>query len=312
MNKNYEEFSSIMKKYGYIKGFDDLDIKLDDYKVLHYLEKNLNSSYTFEKINTDRLKVETISRIDKYFSLKNVRAIKDYKKFMDNKKFDSKFINSISEAISPFEIFISYVDAGSEKGCLTSFLLEDEVRKYEKLENIDNNLFVSISLGRDLDLLSITAYAHEIMHTQLNSMYGYTDDFRNKEVLSIFLEMLVAFDLDNTRNLLRGQIAMRCKDLECALSDILIYNIFASDEEYILTYDRLVNASSYITSTFKAMFLFDKYLSFIHNSKKRQMIYTIQDVIDGKIQLEELLAKYNIGDVYETQKLKIIKKVLKR
>lgn len=312
MNKNYEEFSSIMKKYGYIKGFDDLDIKLDDYKVLHYLEKNLNSSYTFEKINTDRLKVETISRIDKYFSLKNVRAIKDYKKFMDNKKFDSKFINSISEAISPFKIFISYTDGGSEKGSLTSFLLEDEVRKYEKLENIDNNLFVSISLGRDLDLLSITAYAHEIMHTQLNSMYGYTDDFRNKEVLSIFLEMLVAFDLDNTRNLLRGQIAMRCKDLECALSDILIYNIFASDEEYILTYDRLVNASSYITSTFKAMFLFDKYLSFIHNSKKRQMIYTIQDVIDGKIQLEELLAKYNIGDVYETQKLKIIKKVLKR
>lgn len=312
MNKNYEEFSSIMKKYGYIKGFDDLDIKLDDYKVLHYLEKNLNSSYTFEKINTDRLKVETISRIDKYFSLKNVRAIKDYKKFMDNKKFDSKFINSISEAISPFKIFISYTDGGSEKGSLTSFLLEDEVRKYDKLENMDNNLFVSISLGRDLDLLSITAYAHEIMHTQLNSMYGYTDDFRNKEVLSIFLEMLVAFDLDNTRNLLRGQIAMRCKDLECALSDILIYNIFASDEEYILTYDRLVNASSYITSTFKAMFLFDKYLSFIHNSKKRQMIYTIQDVIDGKIQLEELLAKYNIGDVYETQKLKIIKKVLKR
>ena len=312
MNKNYEEFSSIMKKYGYIKGFDDLDIKLDDYKVLHYLEKNLNSSYTFEKINTDRLSRETMARVEKYFSLKKVRAVKDYKKFMDNKKFDSKFINSISEAISPFEIFISYVDAGSEKGCLTSFLLEDEVRKYEKLENIDNNLFVSISLGRDLDLLSITAYAHEIMHTQLNSMYGYTDDFRNKEVLSIFLEMLVAFDLDNTRNLLRGQIAMRCKNLECALSDILIYNIFASDEEYILTYDRLVNASSYITSTFKAMFLFDKYLSFIHNSKKRQMIYTIQDVIDGKIQLEELLAKYNIGDVYETQKLKIIKKVLKR
>ena len=60
------------------------------------------------------------------------------------------------------------------------------------------------------------------------------------------------------------------------------------------------------------MFLFDKYLSFIRNSKKRQMIYTIQDVIDGKIQLEELLVKYNIGDVYETQKLKIIKKVLKR
>ena len=312
MNKNYEEFSSIMKKYGYIKGFDDLDIKLDDYKVLHYLEKNLNSSYTFEKINTDRLSRETMARVEKYFCIKKVRAIKDYKKFMDNKKFDSKFINSISEAISPFEIFISYVDAGSEKGCLTSFLLEDEVRKYEKLENIDNNLFVSISLGRDLDLLSITTYAHEIMHTQLNSMYGYTDDFRNKEVLSIFLEMLVALDLDNTRNLLRGQIAMRCKDLECALSDILTYNIFASDEEYILTYDRLVNASSYITSTFKAMFLFDKYLSFIRNSKKRQMIYTIQDVIDGKIQLEELLAKYNIGDVYETQKLKIIKKVLKR
>lgn len=312
MNKNYEEFSSIMKKYGYIKGFDDLDIKLDDYKVLHYLEKNLNSSYTFEKINTDRLKVETISRIDKYFSLKNVRAVKDYKKFMDNKKFDSKFINSISEAISPFEIFISYTDGGSEKGSLTSFLLEDEVRKYDKLENMDNNLFVSISLGCDLDLLSITAYAHEIMHTQLNSMYGYTDDFRNKELLSIFLEMLVALDLDNTRNLLRGQVAMRCKDLEYALRGILTYNIFASDEEYILTYDRLINASSYITSTFKAMFLFDKYLSFIRNSKKRQMIYTIQDVIDGKIQLEELLVKYNIGDVYETQKLKIIKKVLKR
>ena len=312
MNKNYEEFLSNMKKFGYIRGFDDLDIKAEDYKVLDYLENNLDDSYVFEKIDTDRLKVETISRIDKYFSLKNVRAIKDYKKFMDNKKFDSKFINSISEAISPFEIFISYVDAGSEKGSLTSFLLEDEVRKYEKLENMDNNLFVSISLGCDLDLLSITTYAHEIMHTQLNSMYGYTDDFRNKEVLSIFLEMLVALDLDNTRNLLRGQIAMRCKDLECALSDILTYNIFASDEEYILTYDRLINASSYITSTFKAMFLFDKYLSFIRNSKKRQMIYTIQDVIDGKIQLEELLAKYNIGDVYETQKLKIIKKVLKR
>ena len=312
MNKNYEEFLSNMKKFGYIRGFDDLDIKAEDYKVLDYLENNLDDSYVFEKIDTDRLKVETISRIDKYFSLKNVRAIKDYKKFMDNKKFDSKFINSISGVISPFEIFISYVDGGSENGSLTSFLLEDEVREYEKLENMDNNLFVSISLGRDLDLLSITAYAHEIIHTQLNSIYGYTDDFRNKELLSIFLEMLVAFDLDNTRNLLRGQIAMRCKDLEYALRGILTYNIFVSDEEYILTYDRLINASSYITSTFKAMFLFDKYLSFIRNSKKRQMIYTIQDVIDGKIQLEELLAKYNIGDVYETQKLKIIKKVLKR
>lgn len=312
MNKNYEEFLSNMKKFGYIRGFDDLDIKAEDYKVLDYLENNLDDSYVFEKIDTDRLKVETISRIDKYFSLKNVRAVKDYKKFMHSNRMDSKFINSISGVISPFEIFISYVDGGSENGSLTSFLLEDEVREYEKLENMDNNLFVDISLGRDLDLLSITAYAHEIMHTQLNSIYGYTDDFRNKELLSIFLEMLVALDLDNTRNLLRGQIAMRCKDLEYALSNILTYNIFASNEEYILTYDRLINASSYITSTFKAMFLFDKYLSFIRNSKKRQMIYTIQDVIDGKIQLEELLVKYNIGDVYETQKLKIIKKVLKR
>lgn len=312
MNKNYEEFLSNMKKFGYIRGFDDLDIKTEDYKVLDYLENNLDDSYVFEKIDTDRLKVETISRIDKYFSLKNVRAVKDYKKFMHSNRMDSKFINSISGVISPFEIFISYVDGGSENGSLTSFLLEDEVREYEKLENMDNNLFVDISLGRDLDLLSITAYAHEIMHTQLNSIYGYTDDFRNKELLSIFLEMLVALDLDNTRNLLRGQFAMRCKDLEYALRGILTYNIFVSDEEYILTYDRLINASSYITSTFKAMFLFDKYLSFIRNSKKRQMIYTIQDVIDGKIQLEELLAKYNIGDVYETPKLKIIKKVLKR
>lgn len=312
MNKNYEEFSSTMKKYGYIKGFDDLDIKLDDYKVLRYLKNNLNSSYVFEKIDTDRLSRETMARVEKYFCIKKVRAVKDYKKFMNSNRVDSKFINSISGVISPFEIFISYVDGGSEKGNLTFFLFGDEVREYEKLENMDNNLFVDISLGRDLDLLSITAYAHEIMHTQLSSMYGYTDDFRNKEVLSIFLEMLVALDLDNTRNLLRGQIATRCKDLERALSDILAYNVFASDEEYIFMYDRLVNASSYITSTFKAMFLFDKYLGFIRSSKRRQMIYTIQDVIDGKIQLEELLAKYNIGDEYETQKLKIIKKVLKR
>lgn len=67
-----------------------------------------------------------------------------------------------------------------------------------------------------------------------------------------------------------------------------------------------VRYSSYVNSISKAMELFDNYIN-ASCFYKRKIIYGVQDVLDGKITIEELLEQNKIGKT-PGKRLEIVKK----
>ena len=75
-----------------------------------------------------------------------------------------------------------------------------------------------------------------------------------------------------------------------------------NDEKYIF----LIEISTYVNSMLVALELFDNYLNAFCN-EKRKIIYGIQEVLDGKITIEELLGQNKIGKT-PGKRLEIVRK----
>ena len=139
------------------------------------------------------------------------------------------------------------------------------------------------------------------MHTQLEDRRLYTNDYQNIEIIPIFVELLIA-------NYLDAKIIDKLKMLR--LNDFLSYLIsindyFKKNNQRKEEVDN-VRYSSYVNSISKAMELFDNYIN-ASCSYKRKIIYGIQDVLDGKITIEELLVQNKIGKT-PGKRLAIVKK----
>ena len=64
-------------------------------------------------------------------------------------------------------------------------------------------VFSGVTLDRCLSNMSGAIYAHEITHSQVDSVKGSCRNYQNMEVLSIFNEKLVAMELDPSLELLK-------------------------------------------------------------------------------------------------------------
>jgi hypothetical protein len=150
---------------------------------------------------------------------------------------------------------------------------------------------------------TITAYIHELIHTQLESQKGVVQDYHNREIVSIFIEYLSALLIDEKGDLLRKVQNTRWDDF---------FNSVYFLNQYIDTYEfmnRKIEASIYIVSSLKAENLFNMYLN-SNNKDKEMMLQNIQDIFDGKITVEDFLEKYNIT-FENSKKENIITKHLK-
>jgi len=199
--------------------------------------------------------------------------------------------------ISPLDLPITYVDGHSMVGQLKKPIIIIPDSNFSKKEQVS---FEKVILGDNITRLTSATYLHEIMHTQLESIKGSTLNYHNKETLPIFIEKIVALEIDPTEQLLRKSELMRFRDLLEKIS-----NLYSPSN---MTRTDLLEESVYVTSTLKAQNLFDKYL-YGDKKTKEEMLSQIQSILDGYKTVEELLERNDVT-LENSTNIKMIKRHL--
>lgn len=146
-----------------------------------------------------------------------------------------------------------------------------------------------IELSKELTELSPLAYTHEITHTQLNHIPGSIQDYNNVELLSIFLELVEAFENSNP-SLMRAHDFFRLRELHEIINEL--DNYYATEDNK--TRDVLLEGTSYLHGTLKAYHLFDIYMTGDIDTRRTIMI-GIQRIFSHHMSVEELLNYFNIN-----------------
>lgn len=278
------------KILGYTEGFDILPVSKEMAIIAcNLLDLPENRYLNGQSISLEQIKMEAAKFYRKYFKLHDVYycSKKTLSTLVPNgSSFDEENIGKITGAMvlsSPFDLPVIYLPGHAMVG-----VTDVNVPLFSNLElakKIDIS-FDHIALGNNLVDLSIATYIHEVGHVQTESIRGYARSLHNKEVITIFLEKLVASELDKNGDLLKISERYRLRNLRdniCILADTDEWDYFS-----------LLNASIYVESTFKAEKLFDMYQSVTKNEDKLTILKQIQNVFDGKMVVEELLGMNNI------------------
>lgn len=199
-----------------------------------------------------------------------------------------KLYNGVGKLVDPFEIPVKFVNEPYYYGnvsLLTNLSDDPEFLKRMKL------FFKSIELGHRTNDMTGVCYVHEIVHTQLESLKGIVREYYNSEVLSIFMELVYAYD--------KGPVLLR-EALKNRINMFLIefhslYNFIYADSSCVSD-DGLwhnVIACKYIVSTVKAFHLFNNY--YIGDEIERNnILWMIQKVFSGTLSLEDMLKDLGI------------------
>ncbi|MBE6146049.1 MAG: hypothetical protein E7171_05445 [Firmicutes bacterium] len=192
-----------------------------------------------------------------------------------------KLYNGVGRLIDPFELPVRFVNEpyyyGNVSLC-TNISDNPEFLKHMKI------FFKSIELGHKTNDMTGVCYVHEIVHTQLESIKGIVKDYYNSELLSIFMELVYAYEKGVVllRETLKNRINMFLTEFHS------LYNFISSKD---ITEDGLwhnVIACKYIVSTVKAFHLFCNY--YIGDDiEKNNILWEIQSVFSGRKSLEDVL-----------------------
>ena len=144
-------------------------------------------------------------------------------------------------------------------------------------------VYRQLNLSNEISPLTRLAYTHEVGHTQLNHVKGIIEQYYNTEVISIFLELVHAFE--EGENLLHAHDAARLRNLQAA-----IYELEQGSSHQSL----LIESSLYTVSTLKAYELFIKFYVGSINTK-REIMHYVQRLFNQEITLEDLLWHFNIS-----------------
>ena len=200
-------------------------------------------------------------------------------------KYKQRLLDSIkdyTEMKSPFDIPLEFVFREATYGSLQNILCK--VNNPEFIKQIPT-VFYEIRLSAAVSCVTASLYAHEIAHSQLKRNKQMILDMQNEEVIPIFLEKLIASQIENTGALVQKVEETRFKELYSAFL-VLDNPLFAS-------FQQRISASKYIVSTLKATNLFDKYIN--GSEKQKQIILSgIQEIFDGSKKVESFLDSQNI------------------
>lgn len=297
MNKNMEQFNLKLNYLGY-KGINIDRVSLNSFsnfiKIMPTIDKTALISLTnLPDLSLDEVRELTKVFCEKYFSLHDISyvGIDKLQKNMgfigasNNSREIYDRVNSTLTMINPLDIDIKLIDGHSMVGQTIKPIIivpsstNDENRKV---------YFSNIELGKQLTKLSVGTMVHEIAHLEQEQHIGYAEDFLNKEIISIFLEKVVALEMDPTGELLKISEKMR-------FNDVLKHYYILHLNKGQLSKESHVEDLLYIKSTFYAEKLFDMYLNERKQKNKDKYFYEIQDVFDGKITVEDLIRGRNIS-----------------
>lgn len=192
-----------------------------------------------------------------------------------------KLYNGVGRLVDPFELPVRFVNEpyyyGNVSLC-TNISDNPEFLKHMKI------FFKSIELGHKTNDMTGVCYVHEIVHTQLESIKGIVKNYYNSELLSIFMELVYAYEKGVVllRETLKNRINMFLTEFHS------LYNFLNSKD---ITEDGLwhnVIACKYIVSTVKAFHLFCNY--YVGDDiEKNNILWEIQSVFSGRKSLEDVL-----------------------
>ncbi len=190
--------------------------------------------------------------------------------------------------IDPFKVPIMYVDKPFLYGTL-SFqipnLLADDFLKHI-------HLFVKwIELSKKTTPFSPVTYAHEIMHLELTRIKGSIGNYFHSELLSIFIELVYAYENNQDGILLRQVLINRLNYFLFEFDNLFKY--YYEKEKGIDEYQAAIS-SKYLVSILMALNLFDLY-THSNNLLKKEIINKIQQVLDGNKKLEDILNELDIS-----------------
>ena len=207
-----------------------------------------------------------------------------------------KLIDFMVEKKNPFEIPIemTYFENPFNGELINSIVGAPSMDFADKSRIV----FSGITLDWGLSNMSIPIYAHEITHSQVDSVRGACGNYQNMEVLSIFNEKLMALEIDPSLELLRKLETCRAYSL---VNNFIVLNYKDEFED-----DVVLRSSMYITSALQANHLFDRYLNG-NDDEKQSIIDGIQRVFDGESTVEELLDNNHVN-VKNSCDVQLIKK----
>lgn len=258
-----------------------------------------------DTISFDEVKRITREIMDKYFSLSDVYTI-DLSKVgtsvtVDEETLDCFYdvINKMLSLSSPYDININLTDATCVEGSLEKPLILTDI---DGLLTSDKRkiYYSNINLGKQLNKMSSATYAHELAHAEQEKNIGYCDDLLHKEIISFFIEKLVASEIDPSGNLLKIEEKVR-------MDTIVGFNSICSNMKSLISPEDYVTNLMYIKSYLIANKLFDMYLSERKQKNRDKYIDDIQRVFDGKIKVEEMINSRNIS-LNKCQDLMLLKR----
>lgn len=280
----YEKFNALGFKTG-----DEITKLDDDLLNIVFDNKDINLDLIGPDWKFNYKKLINISR-NFYKSLFNLNKVKyldedvvnEIKELNQNGLMNDEIRQKIEEcslALSPFDLPLN----------------EDDDTGVRAIYLNDKYYFLSVTLANIYKRNVIPAYIHEIAHTQLMSKKGSILNFKNQEVIPIFLELLASANVDDGK-LLNDSVKIRLRELASGMK-LLKYksnsNMF--DKENIL------KSCSYIESTLVALDLFDLYCNSSISTQK-EILSNIENIFDGKVSTELVLDNYDIN--YEISKKK--------
>lgn len=296
-----EQCKRVYKLYGYEEGFYPIDFDEDLYEIGTFLEHK-NFQTIENKSGVKELSLKNIKENAKEFYNKRLRlhevpycnrTIYDYLMRRGNIKTNIDAINTMNKIvkwIDPYKLPIKFNGDSEYFGSICNILT---VPDDEYFINNAYPIILKVFLGKTLTNITTSSYIHELMHTQLDSQKKSILNYHNAEVLSIFIEDVYTYNIqDNLYNFRKSQL-LRLRAL--LLNLVLLYEYIEDIDKFELSQDN----SKYIQSTLIAKNLFFTYLSMC-DKEKNELMRRIQKIIDGKESLEMLLNDLNI--TYENSK----------
>ena len=277
-----------LKLFGY-EPFKHIDVNktiLELYPFLQNLPENgmvrelfISSKKMFEDANAfisrHNFHLHAINYVDAETMLKQMQGVTSIEDALSR-------INGLITRISPLELPITWTPEHTMAGEIQKPLMLIPDDTYLREAPI---CFSTILLGNNITKISPATYIHELTHSQLESQKGIVRDYHNKEVLSIFMEKVVAAEQAPKAFAISDRMRLR------ALLENMILWYMNRNNHKVITVDQ----ETYIISILKAYNLYDLYNTSSKDIKREILLY-VQKVFNGELTVEDLLTKFHITE----------------
>ena len=276
-------------------------------KLSHILE--LREKKETECVESSILLDDELRRMRDYFSSISLDSFRDRTKAdkEDVIKYDKKFFK---ENI-PLQKIIAYGEKDIPYKTNPFNILK--FKKHLKTSYVDYSKIMSgkyrgriafepIIIKDTITKLSYGGIGHEIVHTQIEKNPNLLTNYYNREVLSIFVEMIISNSLDDKT--LDNIMRYRFQNVYECIVDLSYYG------DVIFTSDKIFQFRCYLSSSLKALHLYDIYIN-SNREKRVEILSLVEDVFRDKITVEDFL--YIMHVTYDNSKdVELVKHYVKK